>query len=119
MGMTPFEFMEAFVEGNHEEFEDKPNCIRLGFNAAVAASHMADHYYEYMKRHDPATVSRFKCESNYIESLYKNPGKCFKDVRSISNAYKHLYTKSSCSISSAGSIDLVRFQVAGGSVRAV
>jgi hypothetical protein len=119
MGMTPYEFMDAFVVGNYEDFHDQPDCIRRGFNAAVSASHMADHYYEYMKRHDPARVAQFRSDSNYIESLYKDPGECFKDVRSIANAYKHLYTKTSCSISSAGSIDLVRFQIKGVSVKAV
>jgi hypothetical protein len=119
MGMTPYEFMDAFVVGNYEDFQDHPDCIRRGFNAAVSASHMADHYYEYMKRHDPTKVAKFRSDSNYIESLYKNPGECFRDVRSIANAYKHLYTKSSCSISSAGSIDLVRFQIKGVSVKAV
>jgi hypothetical protein len=111
--------MDAFVEGNYEDFHYKPDCIRRAFNAAVAASHMADHYYEYCKRHAPARVSQYKSDSNYIESLYRTPGECFKDIRGISNAYKHLYTKSSCSISSAGSIDSVEFQVKGCSVRAV
>jgi hypothetical protein len=119
MGMTPYEFMDAFVEGNYEEFLDQPDCIRRGFNAAVSASHMADHYYEFMKRHDPSKVSKFKSDSNYIESLYKNPGECFKDVRGIANAYKHLYTKSSCQISSAGSIDLVKFNIKGVSLKAI
>lgn len=119
MGMTPYEFMDAFVVGNYEEFRDQPDCVRRGFNAAVSASHMADHYYEYMKRHDPAKVSQFKSDSNYIECLYQSPGECFKDVRGIANAYKHLYTKSSCSISSAGSIDLVEFEIEGISVKAI
>jgi len=119
MGMTPIEFMDAFVEGNCDEFFAMPDCVRRGFNAAISASHMADHYYKYMKRHDPAIVAQYASEGSYIESLYQTPGECFRDIRSIANAYKHLYTKSTCSISSAGSIDCVRFNIKASAVQAV
>lgn len=120
MGMTPYEFMAAFVEGNYDDFVERPECIRRAFNASVSASHMADHYFTYMRKHEPAKVARYKGIGDYVESLYQLPGEGFRDIRSISNAYKHLYTeRSSCSISSAGSIDCVRFEIMESTVEAV
>ncbi|HET7865925.1 MAG TPA: hypothetical protein VFL86_16110 [Burkholderiaceae bacterium] len=109
MGMTPEEFLSSFVQGNVEDFAEQPHCVRRGFNAAVAAAHMADHNYKYSRHHRQPWVERFPSFENYLLYLYEAAGQGFRDIRGISNAYKHLYTRSQNSISSAGSIDCVRF----------
>lgn len=113
MGMTPDEFFEAFVRGNHEDCQQHPGCVRRAFNAAVSASHLADHYLAYYQKHDQSKVRSFKTIGDFVEHLSNNTGGCFRDIRSISNAYKHLYTsidpKKSVhsSISSTGAIESI------------
>jgi len=115
MGMTPDEFFEAFVRGNHEDCEQHPGCIRRAFNAAVSASHLADHYFAYFQKHDQLRVKSFKKIGDFVEYLSNNTGGCFQNIRSISNAYKHLYTSidpkkaAHSSISSTGAIESVSF----------
>ena len=92
MGMTPYQFFEAFVEGNYEDCCQHPGCVRRAFNAAVSASHLADQYFIYFEVHDPSKIKGFKNIGEFVEHLSKETGGCFRDIRSISNAYKHLYT---------------------------
>lgn len=116
VGMTPDQFFEAFVRGNHEDCQQHPDCIRRAFNAAVSASHLADHYFEYYQKHDQSRVKSFKNNiGNFLEYLSNATGGRFRDIRSISNAYKHLYTlidpkkAAHSSISSTGAIESVSF----------
>lgn len=115
MGMTPDRFFEAFVRGNYEDCQQYPSCVRRAFNAAVSASHLADHYWEYWQKHDQSKVKGFKDIGAFVEDLSKNTDGCFRDIRSISNAYKHLYTSIDpkkavhSSISSAGAIESISF----------
>jgi hypothetical protein len=46
MGMTPYSFFEAFVEGNALDCHEDPGDVRRAFNAAVSASHVADQYLQ-------------------------------------------------------------------------
>ena len=111
MGMKPEDFFASFVEGNAWEYEEHPECIRRAFNAAISASHMADHYYNYNKRHNPNLVSSFSELGDYVEYLSNKTGGAFRDIRSIANAYKHLYTDSSkgasayATLNSSGAVD--------------
>jgi len=113
MGMTPGEFFEAFVQGNHEDCQQHPGCVRRAFNAAVSASHLADHYLAYYQKHDQSKVKSFKTIGDFVQHLSKNTSGCFRDIRSISNAYKHLYTSIDpgkavhSSISSTGAIESI------------
>ncbi len=113
MGMTPDQFFESFVEGNLLDCHDSPGDIRRAFNAAVAASHFADQYFTFNKRHKPTTVSAFDNIGAFVEHLSIQTNAAFKDIRSISNAYKHLYTNIDkkkavySSIDSTGSIDSI------------
>ncbi len=107
MGMTPDQFYTSFVEGNYWEFEQEPDNVRRAFNAAVAASHMADHYYEYCRRHDRVRVTQFPKLKDYIAYVCQKTDGCFRDVRSIANAYKHLYTRQEACIESTGAIAAV------------
>lgn len=92
MGMTPEQFFESFVEGNSDDCHAMPGDIRRAFNAAVAASHLADHYFAFNKRHNPSVVAAFPSIGPFVEHLSNKTGGAFRDIRSISNAYKHLYT---------------------------
>ena len=108
MRMTPDEFFISFVYGNYSDFEEKPDCVRRGFNAAIAASHMADHCFEYFQKKKSKKVRRFNNIGAYVDYVSNKTEGYFKDIRSIANAFKHLYTKGPhASIASTGSIEAV------------
>lgn len=110
MGMKPEDFFASFVEGNALEYEERPDCIRRAFNAAISASHMADHFYNFNRRHNSILISAFSELGDYVEYISAQTGGAFRDIRSIANAYKHLYTDSDkgasayASLNSSGSI---------------
>lgn len=56
-------------------------------------------------RNDPALVSAFPSLGKYVEYLSDRTGGAFRDIRSIANAYKHLYTDSTSSYGTHSSID--------------
>jgi hypothetical protein len=109
MGMTPDGFYLSFVLGNYSDFQDQPDCLRCGFNAAVAASHMADHIWWYSKRHDPARISCFPERTDYLEYVNQRTNGFFRDIRGIANVYKHLYDDKDlrATIGSGGDIEAV------------
>jgi hypothetical protein len=113
--MTPEQFFEFFVEGNLIDCSDAPGDIRRAFNAAVAASHFADQYFNYNKRHNSNLVLAYDNIGSFIEYLESLTNGAFRDIRSISNAYKHLYTNINkrraafSSINSSGSIESIQF----------
>ena len=92
MGMTPDEFFAAFVFENYCDYKNEPGCVRRAFNAAVSASQLADHYWNYWQKNDKTKLQGFKKFGEFIEDLSTNTNCCFRDIRSIANAYKHLYT---------------------------
>lgn len=92
MGMTPDAYFEAFVQDNYFDYVENPGSVRRAFNAAVPASHLADHYFEYYKKKDPERVKDFQSLGKFVEFLCAETEGAFRDVRSIANAYKHLYT---------------------------
>ena len=115
MGMIPEQFFEACVEGNYADCQDNPGCVRRAFNAAVSTSHLADHCFTYYRRHNPKKAKGFSSLGKYVQSLSQRTAGCFRDIRSISNAYKHLYTSTNprhavhSSVSSTGAIESVTF----------
>src|SRR5437867_4495309 len=92
MGMTPEQYFELFVEGNASDSRDHPECVRRAFNAAVAASQLADHNFEYGKRHNDDFIDRFGRVGQYVNHLSEQTNGAFRDVRSIATVYKHLYS---------------------------
>jgi hypothetical protein len=114
MGMTPSNYFHSFVTGNVLDYLDNPGCVRRAFNAAVSASHLADHCYEYNRRHNPDRFSGFESMRAYLVHLGDATGGAFTDIRSISNAYKHLYTvlrgRAVGSVSSAGAIECISLE---------
>lgn len=112
MGMTPDEFLDSFVEWNLADCFEQPGDIRRAFNAAVSAAHLADHYFVHSKRHKPHLVSAFANLGEFVEHLATQTSGAFRDVRSVSNVYKHLYTDEGplarhSSVDSCGSIQLI------------
>lgn len=115
MGMTPGQFLESFVEWNLADCYAQPGDIRRGFNAAVSASHLADHYFFFAKRHSPDLVAQFAGLGQFVEHLCLETSGSFKDVRSVSNVYKHLYTDKGAlsqysSVNSCGSIECLEVE---------
>lgn len=114
--MTPYEFYEAFAIGNYNEFIDEQSSVMKAFNSAVAASHLADCYFNYHKIHNPGLIHDFQNLTEFIKYINERTNNYFKDIRSISNAYKHLYTglkedyARHSSISSAGTIKSIIFE---------
>jgi len=107
-GMTPEDYFRSFVLANYHDFKENPICIRRGFNAAIAASHMADHNYNYHKKNNPAKISNFRKLGDYIKYLSEYTSGHFENIRSIANAYKHLYTWEHTMVSSTGAIELIQ-----------
>lgn len=115
MGMMPDDFFETFVRGNYEDCIDYLGSLRKAFNAAVSTSHLADHYFYYYKKHDSTRIKNFAKIGDFVEHLSKETGGYFQDIRSIANAYKHLYTGIDpkkavhSTVSSTGAIESISF----------
>ena len=114
IGMTPDQYYEAFVIGNYEDYKNNPGCLRRAFNAAVSASQMVDHYFQYYRRHNPSKINHFNKIGDFISHISNKINGYFKDIRSTANAYKYLYTganpryKQYSSISSMGTIETIQ-----------
>jgi hypothetical protein len=107
-GMTPDEFFHGFVLENYEDWKDAPHSIRRAFNVSVSAFHLADHYFRYYKRRDQEFAAQFKELGDFQAALTaRTPS--FKIIQDMANAYKHLYTRASCSIASGGSIESLSY----------
>lgn len=105
MSMTPDEFFTSFVIGNVEDYRAAPGSLRRALNAAISASHMADHWLEFNRRHSPSSVAGIT-NRDFLKDLSHRTGGAFSDIRSIANAYKHLYTDNNAhaTVDSAGAI---------------
>ncbi len=73
-------------------------------------------FLTFYKKHDPSKVKSFDKIGDFVEYLSKNTNDCFRDIRSISNAYKHLYTSDDpktavhWTISSPGALESISFK---------
>jgi len=125
MGMTPSEYYTAFVLGNQEDCIANPHCLRRAFNAAVSASHLADHYFAYNARHKPELASAYANNTAFVKHVVAATEGAFRDIRSVSNAYKHLYEErrdgrpAHWSVSSGGSLESVQFEGASRPLQSV
>lgn len=114
INMTPEDYYEAFTLGNYYDFINNPGCVRRAFNAAIAASHLADCYYYFYSKNDPERVSKYTELYKFRDYISNNTDNYFRDIHSIANAYKHLYTGNqkhpeNSTISSAGTIESIGF----------
>ena len=116
MAMSPNDFLEGFVHTNFFDFQNDPGSVMRAFNTAVAASHFLDHYYNFNDRNSPTLVDRFGSLRGLMEYVDKETGGAMRDVRSIANVYKHLYTfndprrAAHSTVSSAGAIESLRLE---------
>lgn len=113
--MTPEDYYEAFTLGNYHDFMDNPSSVMRAFNVAVSASHLADCYYNFHKKNTPNLISGYRSLTDFLIDISEKTNNYFNDIRSISNAYKHLYTgidggANYSSISSAGTIESIIFE---------
>jgi hypothetical protein len=106
--MTPDGFFEGLVLEDYEDWKNDPHSIRKSFHSAVSAFHLADHYFNYYHRHNQKFSTKYKKLENYQTAL-KRRTTSFKVIQDMANAYKHLYTRGSCSILSGGAIENVTY----------
>lgn len=106
--MSPDEFYCGFVLEDYDDWKDTPESIRRGFHLAVSAFHLADHYFQYHARHNPAFAQKYnKLEKFQAALTQRSPA--FKTIQDMAIAYKHLYPRATCSIASGGSIESVSY----------
>jgi hypothetical protein len=111
--MIPYDFYEGFLYPDYEDWKADPVSIRRAFHVAVSAFHLADHYCRYHQRRDTAFAQKYQEKHDqglkeFQEALrHRTPS--FKTIQDMANAYKHLYTRASCSILSGGAIENVKF----------
>lgn len=114
--MTPEIYYEAFTLGNYNDFVDDTDNVRKAINVAVAANHLADCYFNFHKKNNPKKVNRFNSLTDFRKYIYRKTDFYFRDIYSIANAYKHLYTglkennAKYSTISSAGTIESIIFE---------
>ena len=125
MGMKPDEYFDAFVEGNFVDYSDEPGSVRRAFNVAVSASHLADHYFEFGRKNHPERVDKFRSLGDFVEYICTETEGTFRDIRSISNAYKHLYTNIDpkkavhSSVASTGAVECIGFGYEGAELKEI
>jgi len=103
--MTPYDFFDAFVLEDHQ---DDPSSIRKAFHAAISAFHLAGHYFRFYSRRHEEFSKRFRTLGQFQTALtLRTPS--FKVIQDMANAYKHLYTFTSCSIASGGAIERLAY----------
>lgn len=116
ISMTPEEYFEAFTLGNYNDFIDDSSNVMRAFNSAVSASHLADCYYNFYEKNQPDLIKKYGDFGGFINYISQKTNNYFQDIRSIANAYKHLYTgikkkhAKYSTISSAGTIESVAFE---------
>ena len=114
MSMTPEKYFEAFTLGNFCDFKEDSSNVMRAFNAAVSASHLADCYFNFYKKNQPDLVKNYAEIGNFVDYISHKTNNYFQDIRSIANAYKHLYIgikyEKYSTISSAGTIESVYFE---------
>jgi hypothetical protein len=103
-GMTPQEFYESFVIGNYWDWKNATPDVRLAFNLAVAAFHLADHYFRYFEKENPDLVRRYGRGDDGLKMFQA------KVIQDMATAYKHLYTRAHCEIASGGAIHRIEFE---------
>lgn len=121
LGMTPWDYFDQFVEVDYDDYVLDKGNIRLAFHAAISAFHLADHFVNYYHRQNPAVLLSYVTKydpsktntrlyvGEFGEYISKNTNGCFKDIKSISNAYKHLYTGAYATVGSPGALQSISF----------
>jgi hypothetical protein len=113
-GVKPYEFYDAFVWVDYFDWQQDPHSLRKAFHVAVSSFHLADHYCRYYQRNSSTFQKRFGTDWESDDGLKKfqkalrKREPSFKPIHDMATAYKHLYTRGRCDVSSAGSIELFK-----------
>jgi hypothetical protein len=114
--MSPNDFYEGFVYEDFSDWKDEPESIRKAFHVAVSAFHLADHYCRYHQIRSPTFQKLYGKDAirdegqNKFQEALRNRQPLFAVIQDMATAYKHLYTRSRCPISSGGSIEYVKYE---------
>ncbi len=106
MGMHPVEFFDCFVLWDFEDWKAEPQDLRKAFHVAVSAFHLADHYQQFYARQDSAFAGRYPRPA-VLHKVLAERAPHFRVVQGVATAYKHLYTRTQCEVSSGGSLTFV------------
>lgn len=106
--MVPYDFFDAFVLEDHQDWVSDFSSIRKAFHVAVSASHLADHYFRFYSRHHKDFSKRYRTLRQFRTALTLRTSS-FKVIQDMANALKHLYTFTSCSIASGGAIESLTY----------
>jgi hypothetical protein len=69
---------------------------------------MADHYFQYCRRHHPSKITSFRTLDEYRNHVSDHTEGAFTDIRFVAEAYKHLYLRNpNASIASTGAIESI------------
>jgi hypothetical protein len=106
MSTTPLTYYEQFVVPNYEDYLAHAGDIRLGLNACLTASQLADVVIA-CQAEDPARIGNWNTtKALRVELCRREP--YFNTIQSAATAYKHLHTRGAhYIIRTAGSLQSV------------
>lgn len=116
MKITPYDYFKNFIIDNYEDFKKESSSLRKAFNTVVPSSQLADIIYNYYYQRNNNLERQYPTIGSYIKKINNKTNYLFRDIRSIANAYKHLYTgiedkySKYSSISSMGTIELISLE---------
>ncbi|ESY30025.1 hypothetical protein X749_14355 [Mesorhizobium sp. LNJC391B00] len=78
------------MEPNLEDYLAEPDDARRGFNACLSAFQLADIFYAFYERENPAMVAQWPNKEKLLRHLCSlEPS--FLTIQSVATVYKHLY----------------------------
>jgi hypothetical protein len=88
---TPRTYYEHFVRANLYDYLERPDDIRLAFNASVTAFQMRDIAYCFYEKNEPSKISRWPKPFDFqIYLVEREP--LFQTIQSVATVFKHLHT---------------------------
>jgi len=89
---TPRLYYEQFVVRNFEEYLERPDDIRLGFNTVLPAFQLADVMYVFYQDEDASKIAKWPDPKDFKNHL-ADQEPYFRTIQSLATAYKHLRLK--------------------------
>jgi hypothetical protein len=102
---TPRSYYELFVEPNLRDYLERPDDVRLAFNASLTAFQLRDITYFFYEKNEPSKISRWSDVAAFQVYLVEREP-LFQTVQSVATVFKHLHTyeKSYYEIGSPGAL---------------
>jgi hypothetical protein len=89
---TPYTYYDQFFVPNFDDYLERPEDIRRGFNACLTASQLADIMFAFYTREDPSKLSQWKdLRGLRIDLCSREPS--FGTIQSVATSYKHLHAR--------------------------